>query len=106
MAGKWKSLMVSKFSQKLILIAFVGVSTWLIYRAYMSSSSGRCGVLRENFDSRAVTCDQLNGIHDKFQIYKDSIQNEILEVLSEAENVSLYSDCNANDIESCKTTCE
>jgi hypothetical protein len=98
--------MVSKFSQKLILIAFVGVSTWLIYRAYMSSSSGRCGVLRENFDSRQDTCKQLSDIYDKFQIYRDSIQNDIVEVLSTAENVSLYSDCNANDIDSCKTTCE
>jgi hypothetical protein len=89
-------------------VSLAVISGWFAVRAFNAAyyESKKCEAYSEPFDSRADTCKKLTDIHTAFQKYKDTTQAEIIEVLKTAENVSLYSECSANDIDSCKTACE
>lgn len=56
-------------------------------------------------DTRQETCAQITSIHDQFNKFKDNVQQQISKVQSKSENGALYADCNANDMEACRTSC-
>jgi hypothetical protein len=98
--------------QFVFAVSVAVISGWFALRAFNAAyyESTKCEAYAdpepETKDTRTDTCTKLYAIHADFQKAKDNTQSQIIATLKSADNVSLYSECTANDIDACKTACE
>jgi hypothetical protein len=99
---------------------FLSVSAWLIWKAYCgaayesnqcqggalasASSSDKEGYGQER-DTEAETCSKLDKLYKYAEGKNDQIQKKIYNILSTADNPSLYADCSVKDLDSCRAPC-